>query len=80
MPRSNPDRELTAGGVVSHLGVMLAVSALVGLLVAGIAIVAETMACLDAGELVVSDHGLREGLLLQACAPDPRFDSIPGDV
>lgn len=50
------------------------------LIVAGVAIVAETMACLDAGELVVSDHGLREGLLLRACAPDPRFDSIPGDV
>ena len=50
------------------------------LIVAGLAIVAETMACLDAGELVVSDHGLREGLLLQACAPDPRFDSVPGDV
>lgn len=32
------DRDLTAAGVVSHLGVMLAVSALVGLLVAGIAI------------------------------------------
>lgn len=50
------------------------------LIVAGIAIVAETMACLDASELVVSDHGLREGLLLEACAPGPRFDSIPGDV
>src|SRR5690349_19068884 len=38
MARRNPHRDLTAGGVVSHLGVMLAVSALVGLLVAGIAI------------------------------------------
>ena len=44
------------------------------------AIVAETMACLAAGELIVSDHGLREGLLLEACAPGPRFDRVPGDV
>ena len=50
------------------------------LIVAGIAIVAETMACLEVPELVVSDHGVREGLLLEACAPGPRFDSVPGDV
>lgn len=50
------------------------------LIVAGIAIVAETMTCLGAAEVVVSDHGLREGLLLAACAPGPRFDSVPGDV
>jgi exopolyphosphatase / guanosine-5'-triphosphate,3'-diphosphate pyrophosphatase len=50
------------------------------LIVAGIAIVVETMACLAARDLVVSDHGLREGLLLEACAPGPRFDSVPGDV
>ena len=41
------------------------------LIVAGLAIVAETMAGLDSRELVVSDHGLREGLLLEACAPGP---------
>lgn len=50
------------------------------LIVAGIAIVVETMACLGALEVVVSDHGLREGLLLETCAPGPRFDSVPGDV
>lgn len=50
------------------------------LIVAGVVIVAETMTCLGAAEVVVSDHGLREGLLLEACAPGPRFDSIPGDV
>ena len=48
MPRPNPDRGLTAGGVVSHLGVMLAVSALVGLLVAGIAIPFAALAGLGA--------------------------------
>jgi exopolyphosphatase/guanosine-5'-triphosphate,3'-diphosphate pyrophosphatase len=50
------------------------------LIVAGVAIVTETMACLRTAELVVSDYGLREGLLLEACAPDPRFDRVPGDV
>jgi exopolyphosphatase/guanosine-5'-triphosphate,3'-diphosphate pyrophosphatase len=50
------------------------------LILPGVAIVAETMACLAAGELIVSDHGLREGLLLEACAPGPRFDRVPGDV
>jgi exopolyphosphatase / guanosine-5'-triphosphate,3'-diphosphate pyrophosphatase len=50
------------------------------LIVAGVAIVAETMACLQASELIVSDHGLREGLLLEVCAPGPRFDRVPGDV
>ncbi len=38
MASRNRTRDLTPGGVLSHLGVMLAVSALVGLLVAGIAI------------------------------------------
>jgi membrane peptidoglycan carboxypeptidase len=48
MARANRDRDLTAGGVVSHLGVMLAVSALVGLLVAGIAIPFAALAGLGA--------------------------------
>ena len=48
MASANRDRDLTAGGVVSHLGVMLAVSALVGLLVAGIAIPFAALAGLGA--------------------------------
>src|SRR5689334_1058188 len=48
MASVNRDRDLTAGGVVSHLGVMLAVSALVGLLVAGIAIPFAALAGLGA--------------------------------
>jgi membrane peptidoglycan carboxypeptidase len=48
MRRGNRDRDLTSGGVVSHLGVMLAVSALVGLLVAGIAIPFAALAGLGA--------------------------------
>ncbi len=48
MARGNRDRDLTAGGIVSHLGVMLAVSALVGLLVAGIAIPFAALAGLGA--------------------------------
>ncbi len=60
MPRR--DQDLTAASVLSHLGVMLGVSALVGLLVAGLALPFVAVAGIGANEVADSLEDLPEDL------------------
>ncbi len=80
MASANRDRELTAGGVVSHLGVMLAVSALVGLLVAGIAIPFAALAGLGARAGADSLKNLPADLTTQPLAQRTKVLDVNGKL
>ena len=69
MPRR--DQDLSAASVLSHLGVMLGVSALTGLLVAGLALPFVAVAGMGAQGVTRSLEDLPEDVLRDASISDP---------